>query len=110
MRTHQAPRTRRHRLLRWRPRRRVSPRPRQACHRRAPPSEEPSIPTRAATCAAPLSSYTLDFRFPVDYPDQQALTDTLTQERDQFVGWVAQAVPRPFTYELDVVGKPPRVP
>ncbi|MDT5364010.1 MAG: hypothetical protein QOC69_5772 [Mycobacterium sp.] len=103
MRTHQAPQARRHRLLRWR--RRVSPRPRQACHRRAPPSEERSIPTRATTCAAPLSSYTLDFRFPVDYPDQQALTDTLTQERDQFVGWVAQAVPRPYPYELDVVGK-----
>jgi putative hemolysin len=30
-----------------------------------------------------------DFQFPVDYPDQQALTDFLTQRRDAFVDWVA---------------------
>jgi hypothetical protein len=38
-------------------------------------------------------TYTLDFRFPVDYPDQQALTDSLTQERDDFVDWVGQPSP-----------------
>ena len=33
--------------------------------------------------------YTLDFRFPVDYPDQQALTDAVTHERDGFVDWAS---------------------
>jgi hypothetical protein len=51
------------------------------------------------------SSYTLDFHFPIDYPDQQALTDALTQERDDFVDWVARAVPRSYPYELDISGK-----
>jgi hypothetical protein len=53
------------------------------------------------------SSYTLDLRFPVDYPDQQALTDALTQERDGFIDWVAHNPlrGRSFPYELDIVGK-----
>jgi len=42
---------------------------------------------------ADTSSYTLDYTFPVDYPDQQALTDFLTQERDGFVNWVAKYGP-----------------
>jgi hypothetical protein len=59
------------------------------------------------TCHAhsDTARYTLDFRFPVDYPDQQALTDALTQRRDDFVDWVAEAVPRSFPYELDIIGK-----
>jgi hypothetical protein len=31
------------------------------------------------------ASYTLDMTFPVDYPDEQALTDYLSQNRDGFV-------------------------
>lgn len=49
-------------------------------------------------------SYTLDVRFPVDYPDQQALIDAVTQERDGFVDWVAQSIPRSFPYELNIIG------
>ena len=49
--------------------------------------------------------YTLDFSFPLDYPDPRALTDFLTQERDQFVGWVAENPPRSFPYELKIVGR-----
>ncbi len=48
------------------------------------------------------SSYTLDVSFPVDYPDQQPLTDYLTQQRDQFVDY-AQTYPptgRPVPYQL----------
>jgi Protein of unknown function (DUF3298) len=53
------------------------------------------------------SSYTLDFRFPVDYPDQQALTATLMQERDEFINWVAQNPPRgrSLPFELDILGE-----
>jgi hypothetical protein len=36
------------------------------------------------------ASYTLDMSFPLDYPDQQALTDFLTQDRDEFVNWIAE--------------------
>jgi hypothetical protein len=39
------------------------------------------------------SSYTLDYTFPVDYPDQQALSAGLTHERDGFVSWVAKYRP-----------------
>ena len=38
---------------------------------------------------ASTSSYTLDMRFPLDYADQQALTDYISQNRDGFVS-VAQ--------------------
>jgi hypothetical protein len=52
------------------------------------------------------TSYTLDFRFPVDYPDQQALIDALMQRRGDFIDWVAESPPRSFPYELNVVGHP----
>jgi hypothetical protein len=42
---------------------------------------------------ADTSTYTLDYTFPVDYPDQPALSDFLTQERDGFVNWVAKYGP-----------------
>ncbi|ETW24369.1 esterase [Mycobacterium gastri] len=59
------------------------------------------------------SSYTLDITYPVDYPDQQALTDYITQNRDGFVK-VAQGSPRrdrPYqmdaTAEQHSAGQPP---
>jgi len=54
--------------------------------------------------ATPTSS--LDFRFPVDYPDQQAVTDFLVQRRDQFNDWVAHQPPRgsSVSYRLDIGG------
>ena len=42
-----------------------------------------------------LRSYTLDFSFPVSYPDQQALTDFLTHERNEEVDYAAQFPPAP---------------
>jgi hypothetical protein len=47
------------------------------------------------------SSYEVTFTFPVDYPDQQALVDHLTQRRQQFISFVAERPPRDFPYELD---------
>jgi hypothetical protein len=36
------------------------------------------------------SSYMLDMSFPLDYPDQQALTGFLTQDRDGFLDWTTK--------------------
>ena len=40
------------------------------------------------------SNYKLDMSFPLDYPDQQAVTDLLTQERDGFLDWMRDFGPR----------------
>ncbi|MFV8316717.1 esterase [Mycobacterium sp. 23] len=61
------------------------------------------------------ATYTLDMTFPVDYPDQQALTDYITQNRDGFVN-VAQSSGgrRDQPYQMDATneqhssGQPPR--
>lgn len=47
--------------------------------------------------------YTLDFQFPVDYPDQQALRDYVTQRRDGFIEWVAELSPSPY-FALHIIG------
>src|SRR5687768_10357003 len=36
------------------------------------------------------AAYTLEMSFPLDYPDQKALTDVLERDRDSFVEWVAK--------------------
>ena len=52
------------------------------------------------------TGYTLDFSFPVDYPDQQAITDFLTDQRDQMADYATKFPPntRPAPYELDITG------
>jgi hypothetical protein len=35
-------------------------------------------------------TYTIDMSFPLDYPDQQAMADFLTQDRDGFLDWIAK--------------------
>jgi len=49
--------------------------------------------------------YVLDFRFPVDYPDQRALTDVLTQQRDDFIDWIKDMPAAALPPELDIIGK-----
>lgn len=39
---------------------------------------------------ATTPTYVVDMTFPVDYPDQKALSDVLKQEYDSFIDWVAQ--------------------
>ncbi|WP_029112365.1 esterase [Mycobacterium sp. URHB0044] len=39
---------------------------------------------------AATPTYVVDMTFPVDYPDQQSLSDVLRQEYDSFIDWVAQ--------------------
>ncbi len=57
--------------------------------------------------------YTLDLRFPVDYPDQQTLTDYLVQNRDGFVAVARAPGSRDRPYEMDATaerhrsGQPP---
>jgi hypothetical protein len=50
------------------------------------------------------SNYTLDMSFPVDYPDQDALGAYLTEDREQFVSWIARATPdgrhRPYVHDV----------
>ena len=50
------------------------------------------------------STYTLDFSFPVDYPDQQALTDYLTQTREGFINVSEMPDARDKPYVLDAKG------
>jgi Protein of unknown function (DUF3298) len=66
---------------------------------------------------ASTSSYTLDMKFPLDYPEEQTLTDYLSQNRDGFVN-VAQTSSqtsgtRDVPYQMEVTseqyhsGQPP---
>lgn len=62
------------------------------------------------------ASYTLDMRFPVDYPDQQTLTDYLVQNRDGFLTVAKSPGSRDMPYEMDATseqhrsGQAPRAP
>jgi hypothetical protein len=51
--------------------------------------------------------YTLDMSFPLDYPDQQAVSDYLTQDRADFLDWLAKFAPdgRSQPYLHDVTAK-----
>ncbi|MCV6985484.1 DUF3298 domain-containing protein [Mycobacterium shinjukuense] len=59
------------------------------------------------------SKYTLDLTFPVDYPDQQALTDYITRTRDGFVNVAQSSGGRDHPYQMDATteqhsaGQPP---
>jgi hypothetical protein len=64
-------------------------------------------PDQVCTVHAETPNYTIDMSFPVTYPDQRAVTDVLTRQRDQFVttveeppvGDVAKALEiKPATY------------
>lgn len=46
-------------------------------------------------------TYMLDLRFPVDYPDQQALTDYVAQNRDGFITVAQGPGPPEMPYEMD---------
>lgn len=51
------------------------------------------------------ASYTLDLRFPVDYADQQALTDYLVQNRDGFITVAQMPGPHDRPYEMDATAQ-----
>jgi hypothetical protein len=62
---------------------------------------------------AATPTYTLNISFPVDYPDQQALTDYITQNRDGFVNVAQISGRRDQPYQMDATleqhssGQPP---
>ena len=51
------------------------------------------------------ASYRLDIRFPLDYPDGQAVVDYLTQNRDGFVNVAQTPGSRNLPYEMDVTSQ-----
>jgi hypothetical protein len=59
------------------------------------------------------STYTLDMKFPLDYSDEQALTDYLSQNRDGFVNVAQTSGTRDVPYQMEVTseqyhsGQPP---
>jgi hypothetical protein len=48
------------------------------------------------------AGYTIDMNFPADYPDQRAVTDVLTRQRDQFVTAVEEPPVRDVPKALDI--------
>jgi hypothetical protein len=62
-------------------------------------------PDQTCHVHATTSTYQLDMTFPLDYPDMQAVTDFLKNDRDSFLDWVAKIGPsqkrgRPYLYNL----------
>lgn len=53
------------------------------------------------------TNYSLTFRFPIGYADQQAVTDELKRRRTDFIEWVRgnSAPPPTHPYELHVTGE-----
>lgn len=51
------------------------------------------------------AGYQVTFTFPVDYPDQQALTSYLAQRRQDFIGYASDDLPRGNPYELDATAR-----
>jgi Protein of unknown function (DUF3298) len=64
-------------------------------------------PDQTCHVRSATATYTLEMSFPLDYPDQKALTDVLMQDRDSFVDWVATSGPdgRGRRYEHVVTAK-----
>ncbi|MBS9533989.1 DUF3298 domain-containing protein [Mycobacterium sp. M1] len=51
------------------------------------------------------ANYTLDMRFPVDYPDQPTLTAYLVQNRDGFLAVAKSPGPHDMPYEMDATSE-----
>ena len=50
-------------------------------------------------------NYTIDMSFPVDYPDQDAVVDVLTDQRDEFIELVEEPPVRDVPKALDIKSK-----
>jgi hypothetical protein len=79
-------------------------RPTATSRRRAIGMHRPRRNGRPRICQVhtATSRYTLDVSFPVDYPDQRALTAVLTKQRDQFIDLVDQRPDRDTPYALAI--------
>ena len=61
-------------------------------------------PNQLCQVHSATSTYTIDMSFPLDYPEQQAVTDYLTQDRADFVDWFTKFAPdgrdRPYIHNV----------
>jgi hypothetical protein len=48
------------------------------------------------------ATYSIEIDYPLDYSDQQALTDFVKQDRDEFADFIATLPPRDWPYEHEV--------
>ena len=65
-----------------------------------------SDPDQTCHVHSETSTYTLDFRFPVNYPDMRPVTDYIAHRSDDFVDWLKQyPVPGGTHSELDILGR-----
>ena len=65
-----------------------------------------SDPDQTCHVHSETSTYTIDFRFPVNYPDMQPVTGYIAHRSDDFVDWLKQyPVPGGAHSELDIVGR-----
>ena len=77
--------------------------PKPVC-RHIPIARDAVGPDGICTVHAANSTYTLNFSFPNDYPDQAALTGYLTQARDGFINVADNPDAYNLPYELDAKG------
>jgi hypothetical protein len=59
-------------------------------------------PDNVCTVHTESPAYTIDMKFPADYPDQRGVTDVLTRQRDQFVSAVEEPPVRDVAKALDI--------
>ncbi|BBY28159.1 esterase [Mycolicibacterium sediminis] len=59
-------------------------------------------PDKVCTVHTETAGYTIDMSFPSDYPDQRAVADVLTRQRDQFVATVTEPPVSPMPKALDI--------
>ncbi len=91
-----------------------SPSPSPAANAPTTSASAPSLCTKLGgtsdsnqTChvRSETSTYTLDFKFPVDYPDMQPVTDYIAKRRDEFVEWLKKyPVPGGVSSALNIGG------
>src|SRR5581483_2808373 len=51
------------------------------------------------------ATYNLDMKFPLDYPDEQALTDYVSQNRDGFINVTQTSGTRDVPYQMEVTSE-----
>jgi hypothetical protein len=61
-------------------------------------------PDRVCTVHTQTPTYTIDMHFPVDYPDQTAVTDVLKRQRDPFIQATGRAHAPDAHLALDIKG------
>ena len=69
-----------------------------------------TVANQVCTVHTVTPTYTIDMKFPTDYPDQDAVVDVLKRQRDQFIAFVEEPPVRAVAHELDITGTTYRSP